>query len=110
MATRTWPSYLLRDIDPEIRKAIEADAELDGSSMIEVVRGILCSHYQLDCEPVENSVRQEKITGTDTMVLRLQPTLWEAIKADAGTTYGATRKTITDILAAHYNGGTPHGN
>ena len=102
MSVRTWPTYLLRDIEPEIRKAIEADAELDGASMIEVVRGILCDHYSLDCEPVETSARQEKITGTDTMVLRLQPALWEAIKADAGPTYGATRKTITAILADHY--------
>ncbi len=104
MAVRTWPTYLLRDIEPGIRKAIEADAELDGASMIEVVRGILCGHYALDCEPVETSVRSpEKITGTDTMVLRLQPALWEAIKADAGPTYGATRKTITDILQNYYS-------
>ncbi len=105
MAVRTWPTYLLRDIEPEIRKAIEADAELDGASMIEVVRGILCSHYSLDCEPVETSVRSpEKITGTDTMVLRLQPALWEAIKADAGPGYGETRKAIMFALHFHYNG------
>ena len=111
MSVRSWPTYLLRDIPETTRAAIEVDAELDGVSMIEVVRAILCAHYELDCPPVETLARHgEFIPGTGTMVLRLPPELFDAINEEfhqAGSAYGAKRKIVLDILTAHYNGGHP---
>ena len=110
MSVKSWPKYLLRDIPDHLRSAIEEDADLDGTSMIEVVRGILCAHYKLDCSPVDSVQRSEFIPGTGTMVLRLQPELFEKLNADvqkAASPYGAKKKVVMDILADHYNGGHP---
>jgi hypothetical protein len=114
ISVRSWPTYLLRDIPETTRAAIEVDAELDGVSMIEVIRRVLCAHYELECEPVGGRPGKRE-DGTGTMLLRLQPEVWEALKAEAGladTAYGSPRgamdKIIHSALAAHYNGGHPH--
>lgn len=112
MSVKDWPKYLLRDIPPEVRAGIEDDADRDGSSLIEVVRGILCSYYELNCEPVESIARQEIRRGFHEMLLRLQPDLDLAIETDIETRlatdqlerrYGAKDKIIHEILAAHYS-------
>lgn len=110
LSVRSWPTYLLRDIPEATRTALEEDAALNEQSMAETMRTILCSHYGLDCDPVEAFGRPpDKITGTDTMILRVQPALFAAIKADAGkadthygTPRGAMREIILRILAEHY--------
>ncbi len=115
MSVRSWPTYLLRDIPEETRTALEADALTEEKSLAECIREALCSHYELDCEPVEAIGRPPAPKkGVTTMVLRLQPALWEAIKADAGwadTHYGSPRgaidRIIHGILSSHYNGGHP---
>lgn len=110
MSVRSWPTYLLRDIPEATRTALEEDAALDGRSLIEIIRSILCQHYGLDCDPVIATGRAKFQDGTDTMLLRLQPELWEAIKEDIAaqeTPYGAPHRIIHGILAAHYNGGHP---
>ena len=85
MPVREWPTYLLRDIPEATRAALEEDAELNGVSLAETMREILCAHYALDCEPVETFGRPPAYTvGTDTMILRVQPELFKAIKEDAG--------------------------
>ena len=108
MSVKTWPTYLLRDIPDHLRAQIEEDADLDGRAMIEIIRDILCGHYDLDCPPVDSRPPAPE-EGTTTMVLRLQPELWEAIKADAGRdemTYGATKRVVLGILENHYAGVT----
>lgn len=103
MSVKSWPTYLLRDIPEATRAALEEDANLDGRGLAEVVREILCAHYDLDCEAVENSGPPPgHIRGTSTMLLRLQPELREAIRADAGPDRGATNRVIHEILAEHY--------
>jgi len=111
MSVRSWPTYLLRDIPDEIRAAIEADAETEERSMAEIIREILCGHYELNCDPVEAFGPAPKLPGTNTMVLRVQPEVFSAVKADAArmeSQYGAMRKVIFSILKAHYNGGHSH--
>ena len=102
---RDWPTYLLKNIPLQIRQGIERDAGDD--SMAEVIRGILCEHYALDCEPVVARNKFLRVNGTDTMVLRLQPELWEKIKADALTARTTHRAVILEALEAHYDGGHP---
>ena len=70
--------------------------------MAEVIRSILCEHYGLDCEPVIARNKFLKINGTDTMVLRLQPELWSAIKRDASKRDIPHRSVIIEALEAHY--------
>jgi len=101
VSVKEWPTYLLRDIPEATRAAIERDAEENQQALIEVIREILCGHYELDCDPVD-SPRTPYTEGKDEMVLRLQPALWSAIREDAGVGYGSTRKTILSILSAHY--------
>lgn len=111
MSVRSWPTYLLRDIPEATRTALEEDAEREERSLIEIIREILCSHYGLDCEPVTAAGRSKFTDGTNTMLLRLQPELWEAIRRDIAAEdilYGAPHKIIHGILSAYYNGGHPH--
>ena len=111
MSVRSWPTYLLNGIPPEVRAAIEEDAELDGVSLAEVMRGILCAHYGLNCETVDTFSKPPKPNrGTTTMVLRVHPELFAAIKEDAGqagssygTAYGGMRKRIIEILSDFYS-------
>ena len=110
MSVRRWPTYLLNGIPPEVRQAIEEDALAEEISLAEVMRQILCAHYELSCEPVETfSKPPPPNQGTATMVLRVHPDLFSAIKQDAGkagtsygTAYGGMRKRIIEILSEHY--------
>lgn len=110
MSVRSWPTYLLNGIPPEVRAAIEEDALEAEISLAEVMRQILCAHYDLQCEPVETfSKPPPPNQGTATMVLRVHPDLFSAIKKDAGqagtsygTAYGGMRKRIIEILSQHY--------
>jgi hypothetical protein len=97
---RDWPTYLLKSIPRDIREGIEQEAGT--GSMAEVIRSILCEHYGLDCEPVIARNKFLKINGTETMVLRLQPELWSAIKRDAKKQHRPHRSVIIEALADHY--------
>ena len=109
MSVREWPSYLLNGIPAEVRAGIEQDADENGESLSEVIRQILCAHYDLECEPVERFSNQTRIDGTRNFHLRVHPDLFHAIKMDAGlagtsygTAYGGMRKRIIEILSEHY--------
>ena len=95
-----WPTYLLKNIPPEIRSHIEHEA--GAGAMSEVIRRILCSHYSLDCEPVLTRNKFLRVNGTETMVLRLQPELWKVIKRDAKKRKRPTRAVIIEALELHY--------
>ena len=95
-----WPTYLLKNIPPEIRSQIEHEAGL--GAMSEVIRRILCAHYSLDCDPVQTRNRFARINGTDTMILRLQPELFQEIRRDAGKRGESTRTVIIQALERHY--------
>lgn len=102
---RSWPSYLLQRIPPQLRTAIEEDA--GQNSMAEVIRAILCAHYSLDCEPPEYELQPgsipERIPGHDRMLVRVQPELFEAIKQHSDESGETMRTVILDILEAHYS-------
>jgi len=105
MIVRDWPTYLLKNIPRDIRAGIEEEA--GAGSMAEVVRGILCEHYGLDCRKVVARNRFIAVNGTETMLLRLQPELWEEIKKEAkrrGTKKRPfpIRSVIIEALEAHY--------
>lgn len=95
-----WPTYLLKSIPPDVRKGIEQEAGT--GSMAEVIRSILCEHFDMDCEPVIARNKFLKINGTETMLLRLQPELWSAIQREARRRNIPHRSVIVEALADHY--------
>jgi len=109
---RNWPVYNLHrqgGMPAHIREQIEQESEAENMSMAEVVRRILCAHWQLECEPVEqvNYPRPEKRKGTQMMIVRVQPELFSAIKDESIRDEVTMKALIIGALEAHYNGGTP---
>ena len=100
MSVLRWPSYLLKNIPPELRAEIEREAGPD--TLSDTIRAILCAHYSLDCDPVQTRNRFARINGTDTMILRLQPELFEAIRWDADERGESVRTVIIQALERHY--------
>ena len=98
-----WPTYLLKNIPREVREGIELEA--GSGAMAEVVRGILCAHYSLDCDPVLTRNKFLKVNGTETMILRLQPALFKEIRKEARRRKIPTRSVIIEALESHYQGG-----
>jgi hypothetical protein len=101
LPVRYWPSYLL-DLPPELREKIEESAKISGESMSEIIRQALCSQFIVHCDPVEaSSSGPQLIRGTERMILRLQPELFDEIKrqAESGLTM---RSLVLDALYAHY--------
>lgn len=101
MSVRRWPSYLITRLPDALREAIEADAEESYTSMSEVMRQILCAHYELRCESVDR-FGGPKPQGSDRFVLRVQPELFRAIKRDAEKSGTVMRTLMIDVLEAHY--------
>jgi hypothetical protein len=105
MSVLDWPSYLLQRIPTELRAAISDDAREHDLSVADTVRSVLCAHYSLDCPPRGSGYndRGTKDAGAERLVLRVQPELFNAIKADCAQGYGKSmRATILEILEAHY--------
>lgn len=99
MASRPWILFLLREIPEELLVLIRDDALEGERSLSDLMRSILCSHYELDCPP---SGSASKYGGSNTLLLRLQPELFDTIKADAAALGTPMRALILDILEAHY--------
>jgi hypothetical protein len=102
MSVLDWPSYLLQRIPTELRAAISDDAREHDLSVADTIRSVLCAHYGLDCPPRGTGYndRGTKDAGAERLVLRVQPELFDAIKAD--TSEQNMRATILKILEAHY--------
>jgi EAL domain-containing protein (putative c-di-GMP-specific phosphodiesterase class I) len=95
-----WPSYLLKNIPPELRAEIEREA--GPRSLAETIRAILCAHFSLDCDQVASRNRFAKINGTETMILRLQPELFREIRREAEQRSVPTRTVIIEVLEKHF--------
>jgi hypothetical protein len=95
-----WCFFLLRNIDRRILRKLRKDAEADGRSLSDFIRSILCEHYSLDCPPSEAPSKLE--FGARTQLLRLQPGLFQAIKAEAADSPRSMRLIIMDILELRY--------
>lgn len=96
------PRFLLRDLAPELRSALEADAETLDQSIMETVRAILCDHYSLNCSVVRGGTRTDLRNGSRTVLLVLQPELFRAIKKDSARSGDSMRSLILNALEAHY--------
>lgn len=98
VAVTDWPAYLLNDVPPHQRALLSAMAEHEDVSVSDVVRGILCAHYGLECEPVSFKYDGDRDRQGERLLLRLQPELWRKLKKDTKGRYGAFRALIQQIL------------
>lgn len=98
VAVTDWPAYLLGGVPPQQRALLSAMAEHEDVSVSDVVRGILCRHYGLDCEPVSFKYDGDRDRQGERLLLRLQPELWRKMKKDTKGRYGAFRALIQQIL------------
>lgn len=99
---RSWPQFLIRDMPPELRESIEEDAAESQESMAEIMRGILCSHFGLTCDRVDSFTEPERIAGTATYVLRMQPEVFRALRRESEATAIPMRTLVIGALQEHY--------
>lgn len=97
-----WPAYLLTNIPAGLRVSLSAQAEHDDTTVADTVRKILCGHYRLECPPVSaGGYRATRDKHHPNLVLRVQPDLFRAVKADAKVQRRTMRHIIMEILTDH---------
>lgn len=104
-----WSTYLLKRVPEGLKADIAYEAAAHATSHANVVRDILCAHYGMDCPPRRAYLEPPWKPERDTIFMRLQPPLFQAIKEEAASRNTPQRDVILSILKAHYghNGGTP---
>lgn len=104
-------TFLVRRMSDQLREALEAESKARDISLQDVMREILCAHYELDCEPVGPGVRKEaEWNGSPTVLLKMQPLLFSAIKKDAADSGESMRSLVLGALESRYvtsTGGNP---
>lgn len=98
MAVAQWPAYLLRGIPADTRALLSEQAEADDVSLADVVRQALCHHYRIDCPPVSHSYQADLDSGSDVLIVRIQPEVWKKMKRETRGRYGEFRKLILQSL------------
>lgn len=96
------PYFLLRNMNRKLRHRLEADAKKANESLAETVRGILCEHYLIDCSEIEGAIRRDVWNASLTVLLKLQPELFQAIKDDSAESEESMRSLIIGALETHY--------
>lgn len=96
------PYFLLRDMSADLRQNLELDAQDSRIPFQEIIRAILCDHYSLDCPNHKGVIRNDQWTGTPTVLLKLQPELFSAIKEDAAETGESMRSLVLAALESRY--------
>jgi len=95
-----WAKFLVRDLDPRLLSKIRADADAQDRSLSDIMREILCAHYELDCPPSGKTSRLEH--GARTQLLKMHPALFEALKRDSQETQIPMQRLVHEALEAHY--------
>jgi hypothetical protein len=95
---KNWPAYLLNNIPPTTTQGLIQEAVDRDLSVNDVIRQALCKRYGLDCEP-ESMTHVAGLYKGGSILIRLQPELYKAIKKETRNQYGAVRALILDTLA-----------
>lgn len=106
-SVRKWPQISLMragGIPTTLRAQISAEAQSSQRSVADTIRTILCDHYKLDCPPRGGEFGYDNVRdqGSEKMVLRVQPELFDEIKKDATASGKVVRELILEVLQAHY--------
>lgn len=95
-----WTPFHLRNINPKLLRRLRSDAQKEKRSFSDLVRSRLCEHYELDCPPSGAHSKWE--FGSRTQLLKLQPELHQAIKADSQETGISMNGLILEALESRY--------
>ena len=98
----TWAYFLLRNVDVQLRVALEMKAQAEDKSLQEVIRGALCEHYALECPEMKGRRREDTWTNARTIYLKMWPELFDAVKQDAADTGESMRSLILQALETRY--------
>ena|SRR5215831_21120231 len=96
------PRFLLRNLDPYLRRALECDAELQDIPLQEIIRSALCDHYDLDCSEIKGAIRRDAWEGVLDVLVLMQPELHEALKRDSKKSRLSMQELAVQILHARY--------
>ena len=102
-----WPTYLLKNIPESDRRRLSGSAADQNISVSDVVRGLLCARYRLDCPRESYRYEPDRDRGARTILLRLQPRLNSALELEVSRTGSSKRRIILDVIEAHYKEGEP---
>lgn len=90
---------ILNEVLPEdLRKALEADAEVRDISLNDAAIRILCEHFSLNCE-IRSSFRPAQ---ADRFKLRVPDELHRSIRVEAAHNGGTARGVVINLLSEHY--------
>ena len=88
------PTYLLKNIPPDLREAISEAAAKENITLQSVIRRTLSEHYGLEPgRETRHTYRPQADTGSTRLVVRLEQELFNRIKQDA-----TMRQVIISIL------------
>lgn len=99
-------SFLLTAIPESIRDALRKEAEVQNTSMTNVVGEILCDHYKLKWSSSGRPLRSD-FSGGVNLGLRLPPAVLEMVRAEAHGREIAQRAVILEIIARHFSLAVP---
>lgn len=94
--------FLLRNMDQTLRDRLEEDADEIGESLQEMIRRVLCEHYELDCSEIKGTPRESTRRDAATVLIRMQTELFQAVKVDSEETGESMRTLVLDALEARY--------
>jgi hypothetical protein len=95
-----WAELLVRGIDPKVLARVRRDAARRSLAVSDLIRMILCRHYDLECAPSKRTARPSK--GSTTILLRMHPHLKEEIALDSQERSVSQGAVVREILEARY--------
>ena len=96
----TYVKFLVRDLDAELLRLMRIDARHARLSLAEHMRQILCSHFELECRP--SRARPRRKTGATTILLSMQPELWQAVKDESAHLGVSMQSVVREALEGAY--------
>jgi hypothetical protein len=95
-----WADLLVRGIDPKVLARVRRDAARRSLAVSDLIRMILCRHYDLECAPSRRTTRPSK--GSTTILLLMHSHLkWEIVQ-DSKRRGISQAGIVREILAARY--------
>lgn len=97
------PYFLVRGMSASLRLALEIDSSEQDEPIQEIMRQILCEHYDLDCPQLNHSAKREDAwEGSTTVLLKMTKDLYSALREDSEESGESMQALCHQALEAHY--------
>ena len=97
-----WPSYLFKRVPPELRARLSTEAIAADSSINDVIREHLCRRFKLRCPPRSTGYLPQRDSGSEKLLLRLDPKLFKKVCEQAQFADCSIRDVILETLEGDY--------